>query len=98
MIKNKCYSAAGYSAVDEHLLLLSLLYQHMLDTCFEDTRVAETQLDTTLLIDDGLKLWSSWFHNAYLDDPCKNAMTTALSAKGVGTRYFERSTCFAITE
>ena len=52
----------------------------MLDTCSGDTRLAEPQLDTTLLIDDRLKLWSSWFHNAYLDDPCKNALTTALSA------------------
>ena len=32
------------------------------------------------------------------DDPNKNAMTTALSAKGVDSRSFQRSACSGITK
>ena len=32
------------------------------------------------------------------DDPSKNAMTTALSAKGVDTWAFQRSACSGITK
>ena len=32
------------------------------------------------------------------DDPCKNTMTTALSAKEVNTQQLERSTCSRITQ